>query len=188
MFVDNKFSYDLPARIKNMEDFIKLLEEEKSETINRIAGFQNHQSLDKSVNHTLDIILLKKRLVEIIQEITSKNEFISKLRSKKKIDSKEFEKNLHEANLAYDGIVKAASSFLDEDEEKNNNMVSWAGNMVQYQMNSLILSKEKKDDGLIVFWYNALKKELGMLKEKEKRDQEKKDAEVKDPELKINAE
>jgi hypothetical protein len=177
------YSYDLPARIRNMETWVALLVKEKSIREEFILRLKNEHP------DSIELIEEEKKVVELSQEILSKNEFIAKLREKSKVDDKEFRKNAAEALARYNVIIKEAGEFLDIDEQENDGF-SWNGNIVNYQQNCLVLVKNEKADakdkeGRIVYWYNALKKSLSQAK---KFREQQKQKEADGPVLKVNQE
>jgi hypothetical protein len=153
-----RYSFNLPGRLKNLEDYIKLLDKEKSLRQDKINELKSIEV--KTYDDELELVQEEKKIVELDQEILSKKDFLNELKKKQVQDENEFKKNLAEANTRYAGLKKEVEKFLDEDEEENNGF-SWTGNFLNYQLNSMILSKDEgKDEGKFVFWYNALKKEF----------------------------
>lgn len=150
-----KFTPNIKDRIKNLESYIDLLKEERELTEESIKDIPSINRSEK-----LELISLKKRIGELDQEILSKTEFVNKLRKKLELDEKEFRKNLIEARLKSDKLIKEAEKFLEEEENNNNGMLTFFGNQLQFHMNNLLIAKEEKDEGSIVWYYNVLEKQM----------------------------
>lgn len=172
------YSREISVRIKNLDDYVTTLEKEKSLREMDIREKKQTQLGTMSTVDSIYIIEQEKKVIELTQEITSKKEFLAKLRAKGKEDEKEFKKNLAEATARYSTITGEAEEFLNEDEIENDGF-SWSGNMINFQYNCLILSKKEEEEGKYVFYYNALKKELKLAKaaKENKKIKEEKNAE-----------